>query len=75
MGDQVVEVQCYSGFAYAERPLSILWHGYRIEVIRCLQSQFTPEGKAFDVLLVNGWKVHLRYLNCEDHWIAEGIPD
>jgi len=75
MGDQVVEVACYSGAAYAERPQALLWHGYKIEVTSCIQSQFTPEGKVFDVILANGWKIHLRYSFREDHWIAEGIPE
>jgi hypothetical protein len=72
MGDQIVEVDCYSGSTYAERPQAVIWHGKRIPIKRCLQSQQTPRGKLFDVLLEDDRIVRLLYLINEEHWIVSG---
>lgn len=73
MGDQVIDVLCYSGFSYAERPEAILWQGKKINIKQCVQSRHTPDGKSFEVILENGWKVQLHYLEKEDRWIVSGI--
>jgi hypothetical protein len=73
MGDQIVEVACYSGAFYAERPEAIFWHGNCFSISRCLRSQTTPIGKSFEVILDNGWQVQLQYLNQQDLWTASGL--
>jgi hypothetical protein len=73
MGDQVVKVACYSGYAYAERPIAMFWCGNRYPISRCLRSQFTPNGKSFEVILDNGWQIRLEYLNRQDLWTANGL--
>jgi hypothetical protein len=75
MGDQVVEVDCYSGASYGERPKAIIWHSTKIVVSQVLSSQLSPDGKVFEVKLENGWTVTLRYFSQIDHWTASGLPD
>lgn len=75
MGDQVVDVECYSGASYAERPLVLFWRGERYPVSSVLSSQVTPGGKRFDVELENGWTVSLIYRSQIDQWTASGLPE
>jgi hypothetical protein len=75
MGDQVVEVDCYSGASYAERPRALIFHGNKIEVSQILCSQLTPGSKVFKVILENGWTVTLQYSLQADHWTASGLPN
>jgi hypothetical protein len=75
MGDQVVDVTCYSGETYAERPLNVLWQGNQLSVIKILREQLCPGYKSFDVILDNGWKVELQYHFGDDLWKALGFPD
>jgi hypothetical protein len=75
MGDQVVEVACYSGASYAERPEAVIWRGQRLSIARILKDQITPTGKSFNVILDNGWSIRLQYLNQQTQWIAFGFPD
>jgi hypothetical protein len=75
MGDQVVEVACYSGSSYAERPQKLFWQGNEFQITRWLRSQQIPAGRSFDVILENGWTIQLKYLYNENHWIASSLPD
>jgi hypothetical protein len=75
LGDQVVEVACYSGSAYAERPQKLFWQGNEFLITRCLRSQQIPAGMSFDVILENGCAVHLQFLYNENCWTASGLPD
>ena len=75
MGDQVVEVDCYSGTSYAERPKALIWQGQKIKVTQIFSSRFTPGSKVFEVILENGWTLTLQYIIQADHWTASGLPD
>jgi hypothetical protein len=75
MVDQVVEVDCYSGASYAERPKALLWRGEKIRVSQVLQSQQNPDARSFEVLLENGLVVRLHYLISNDRWLAGGLPE
>jgi hypothetical protein len=74
MGDQVVEVQCYSGASYAERPIALIWQGSQYKISSVLSSQFTPSGKRFEVVLENGCTISLYYQTNSDLWTASGLP-
>ena len=75
MGDQVIEVLCYAGIEYAERPLALLWQGKEIKVIQVLSAGITPDGKTFMVLLENGWQLNLRYQQSTQSWHTQDLPE
>lgn len=74
MGNQVtVQVECYSGSAYGERPQALLWKGRRVLVEDVLDTRQTPNGKAFTLLLAGAVQIELEYDQAEDSWKASGL--
>jgi hypothetical protein len=74
--NETVEVECYSGYTYAQEPRAIVWHGQRYEVKRILKRWRTPQGPHFRVEVaaisdlpspISGL-VDLTYLEIEDKW-------
>jgi hypothetical protein len=47
--NETVEVECYSGYTYAQEPRAIVWHGQRYEVKRIVKRWRTPQGPHFRV--------------------------
>ena len=45
MGDELVE--CHSGYAYAERPVALVWEGERLEIEAVEAEWRIPGGKRF----------------------------
>jgi hypothetical protein len=64
-------VECYSGTAYAERPVALSWEGTRLEVSEVLNSWQTPAGKAFRVCTTDGRAFELAYDEFADRWSVE----
>jgi hypothetical protein len=74
MGDQVtVQVECYSGSAYAERPEALFWQGTRIKILKILKTWRTPDGKAFTVELETGSVATLFYNEQIDTWTTSAL--
>lgn len=74
MGDQVtVQVECYSGAAYAERPEVLCWKESRIQILKVLKTWRTPDAKVFTVVLETGIEVTLYYNEHADLWTATGL--
>ena len=74
MGDQVnIKVECYSGSAYAERPLALWWQSERIKITRILNETRSPVGKTFEVVLEDDRKVLLTYIEESDLWLADRL--
>ena len=44
-----VEVECYSGRTYAQRPRSFIWRGNRYQVEEIERTWRTPQGPCFRV--------------------------
>jgi hypothetical protein len=42
-------VECYSGYAYGERPTALYWEAERLEVVEILARWRTPQGRFFRV--------------------------
>ena len=61
-------VECYSGANYAERPIAVQWQGQRRMVVQVLRSWRTPQGPAFDVVVLDGRKFRLAYDESSDTW-------
>ena len=70
MGDfpPVNEVECHSGYAYAERPVAFRWQGERLE-IEVIEAQWRiPDGKRFQVRTRDGRIFELVYAELYDTW-------
>ncbi len=46
---ETVEVECYSGYTYAQEPKVVEWQGQRYEVKRIVKRWRTPQGPGFRV--------------------------
>ena len=77
-----VQVECYSGYTYAQEPRAIEWRGARYQVERVVQRWRTPAGPGFRVR-VTGITDHefrftglvdLFYLEAEDKWTMDVQP-
>ena len=63
-----VEVHCYSGHTYAERPDSFLWQGKRLTVSEILKSWREPGTRHFKVRTEDGRTFHLVYNEIKAEW-------
>ena len=61
-------VECYSGSAYAERPIALRWDGQRLEVVDVEERWRTPEGMCFRVRVEDRRRFELIYNESNDIW-------
>ncbi|MPN45675.1 hypothetical protein SDC9_193244 [bioreactor metagenome] len=74
MGHQViVQVECYSGSAYGERPQALIWKGRHVRVEEVLDTRQNPNGKAFTLLLAGAMQIELEYDQAKEVWTANGL--
>lgn len=66
-------VECHSGSAYAERPLSLLWQGERLEITQVLGEWRLPDGKRFRVQTGDEQVFELFYNELEDDWCLQQV--
>jgi hypothetical protein len=74
--NETVEVECYSGYTYAQEPRAIEWRGQRYEVKRIVKRWRSPQGPGFRVEVTGISNlpssiprlVDLTYLEIEDKW-------
>lgn len=45
----ILEVKCYSGYTYAERPESFIWRGIEYKIVNIEKEWFEPGEKHFKV--------------------------
>jgi hypothetical protein len=62
------QVECHSGYEYAQRPVAFSWQGLRLQVSRILDEARTPEGKRFLVQAGDGKEFYLAYSESRDEW-------
>jgi hypothetical protein len=62
------QVECHSGFEYAERPVAFEWEGERLGVKQIENQWRIPGGKCFRVLAEDGRKFELFYGELYDEW-------
>jgi hypothetical protein len=62
------KVECYSSFAYAERPLAFHWRQKRYVVTAILQSWDEPDSRHFSVGVADGRVFELVYSTSLDTW-------
>jgi len=65
-----LEVICYSGHTYAERPQSFLWHDTEHKV-KTIEKEWREPGKnSFKVITDRGKSFELCYNETNDEWSA-----
>jgi hypothetical protein len=72
VGALIVQVECYSDAAYADRPLVVVFEGKRLIVKDVISAERIPTGRRFRVRLDNGRETDLYYAEAEDHWTIPG---
>jgi hypothetical protein len=73
MPEQVLHVECYSGFKADERPLRLnLKNGAR-EVVAIEDRWYSPGATYFRVLLDDGDRYVLRHEEAQDVWTLAGF--
>ena len=63
-----LEVSCYSGHTYAERPKSFLWQGLEYEVAEIEKSWQEPGERHFQVRTRDNKLFQLCYNETEQQW-------
>ena len=67
----IVEVKCYSGHTYGERPLSFTWRGQEYRVIEVLKEWRGEDGRCFIVRVGDNKSLKLCYNEAQDIWRLE----
>jgi len=62
------QVECHSGFEYAERPVALHWEGERLEISQIEAQWRIPGGKKFRVRTTNERTFELFYGEMYDEW-------
>lgn len=62
------EVECYSGYEYAEKPVAFYYEGHRLEVKEIEARWRTPSGRVFCVRSSDGRRFELFYDQQQDQW-------
>ena len=70
MADKPVQVVCYSGHTYAERPESLIWEGFEHKVKEIEKEWQEPGARLFQVCTDDGRLFILSYNERGDEWSA-----
>lgn len=70
MVDKLVQVVCYSGHTYAERPVSLIWEGIEYKVKEIEKEWQEPGARLFQVRTEDGRLFILSYDERGDEWLA-----
>ena len=68
-----IQVECYSGYTYAQEPRSFHWQGRRLEVTAVLRRWLQPSTTIFVVEISDKRTFRLSYYEIEDVWDAAPI--
>ena len=68
-----LEVNCYSGHTYAEKPKSFFWEGIEYEVEEIEKSWQEPGERHFQVRTRDNKLFQLCYNEIEDQWSLIGL--
>jgi hypothetical protein len=69
MGEKLAPaVECYSGSAYAERPIAVHWEGQRVEIVAIVERWRTPGQICFRVRAEDDRRFELFYNELNDLW-------
>lgn len=68
------QVECYSGYTYAQEPRTVVWQGRRYPVLQVERRWQTPEGRVFCVGTETGERFQLHYHQIAHLWTIEPLP-
>lgn len=68
MMEERLDVECYSGYKYAQEPRAFTWRGQRYAVQLVERVWRTPEGPHFLVKTEEGGTYELAYDEAGDEW-------
>ena len=61
-------VECHSDYAYAEKPVALMWEGQRLEIAEILAQWRIPDEKHFRVRTGDGQVFELSYNEASGEW-------
>ena len=67
------QVECYSGYTYAQEPVAIVWQGCRHPIAQVQRRWRTPEGPAFAVITETGELFQVQYIETEHCWTVRPL--
>ncbi len=68
MGEQTVQVECYSGYKGDERPVRVHLGGRSLEVVSVEDRWYSPGFTFFRIVVVGGDHYVLRHEDAQDVW-------
>jgi hypothetical protein len=68
LSEQIVKVECYSGFKADERPLRIIFDAQTLEVAEVEDRWYSPGATYFRVRVLSGERYVLRRDDAQDVW-------
>ncbi len=72
MPDQIVRVECYSGYKPDERPLKLHLGKHAIEIVAIEDRWYSPGATYFRVRVEDGDRYVLRHEEAQDVWSLVG---
>ena len=70
-----MQVECYSGARYAERPVALTWQGERLAIEEIERQWREPGGPAFRVRAAGGQRFELHYDERADAWTGQPLTN
>lgn len=68
MSDQLVRVECHSGYKAEERPVRIVFQGQTLEITEVEDRWYSPGATYFRVLTTSGDRYVLRHDDPQEAW-------
>ena len=68
MSEQIVHVECYSGYKAEERPVRIVFEAQTLDVEEVEDRWYSPAATYFRVRVKNGERYVLRHDEAQDVW-------
>jgi hypothetical protein len=75
MIEEMVEVACYAGSRYPERPQRVTWRGAEHEVLAVEKEWQEPRRRCFLVRLERDLLLRLCYYERRDRWTASQLGE
>jgi hypothetical protein len=72
MREQVVQVECYSGYRADERPLKLKFGARAMEIVAIEDRWYSPGATYFRVVAEDGDRYLLRHEEAQDVWSLSG---
>lgn len=71
--ERCIEVECYAGSRYPERPQALHWAGERLPVAEVERQWRTPDALVFWVRTLDGRRFQLAYCESQCVWRVERL--